>query len=375
VPERRELVRRVLHAAGVEHERRALRLDAPAFRRDRARPWNGLVTSPDLLGALEARFGDTVWSASQLETYGRCPFTFFVRYVLDVRALDEPDEEMDGATRGALLHRCLQELHDDLAATLGDDALTAQGRRRAEHHIPRIVERALAEQEKLGRPGIPELRAYRAAELAETLRRYVAWEVAENEKAQRRATPRRRPVRTELVFGMDGVPPVTLQRGGRTLRLRGKIDRVDELLDAPVRGRRYVVDHKSGAGSLSPLGLYDEGALLQLPLYLHALERMPDGGAGVWGGAYQVVGDECKRAAALHPMTLTSAGKVREGSTSTEQESAARLHGALDNALAHVDAIAGGRFPAVIPNCAKSCPSYCDTRDLCREDVAGRRPR
>ena len=94
----------------------------------------------------------------------------------------------------------------------------------------------------------------------------------------------------------------------------------------------------------------------------------------MWGGAYQIVGT-CKRAAALHPMTLTSAGVVRTGSTNGEQESAARLHGALDGAIAHVDAITAGRFPAAIPGCAKTCPAFCDARDLCREDTPGRRPR
>jgi RecB family exonuclease len=366
--ERRGLLARVLAAAGTEHARRALRATPAPTRPDALRPWNGAITSPDLLTWLDARFADRTWSASQLEAYGRCPFTFFARHVLDLRATEEPDEEMDGATRGALVHVCLDRLHAGLAADLGDAAFTSDALERAARLIPTVVRRALDEFEKTGRGGVPALRAVRERELEALLGRYLAWEIAENEKAQRRATPRRRPLTTELVFGMNGTPPVALQRGGRVLKLRGKIDRVDELVDDAVRGWRYVVDHKTSDASLKPLDLYDEGALLQLPLYLLALDRMTDHrGSGVWGGAYQIVKDECGRSAALHPRTLTN-GVVREGSNKTEQTAASRMHDALTLAFRHVDGATRGEFPAQVAKAAKTCPTFCDMKDVCRED-------
>ena len=368
---RRATVQRVLGAAAVEHERRALRAAPPADRAAAARPWNGAVTSPDLVAALDARFGDVVWSASQLEAYGRCPFTFFVQHVLGVRPLDEPEEDMDGAARGALLHVCLDRLHGGLAAELGDEAFTPRSEGRAEKLIPDIVRRALDEFEKTGRGGVRALRGHRERELAWLLRSYLRWEVAENGKAQRRATPRRRPLRTEVVFGMHGAPPVALTSGDRVLRLRGRIDRVDALTEPEVRGWRYVVDHKTSDASLAPLDLYDEGALLQLPLYIRALERLDADAPGVWGGAYQVVKDECRRAAALHPRSLQK-GKVREGGTATEQTAASRVHDAVALALRHVDGVRRGEFPARLPACARSCPTFCDARDVCREDRVSR---
>ena len=365
--ERRELVGRVLAAAGTEHERRALRLAAPAGRSDALRPFNGHVTSPDLLAALGGRFAEHVWSASQLEAYGRCPFTFFGRHVLDLRAAEEPDEDMDGATRGRLVHVCLERLHGQLAADLGDAALTGAALRRATHLIPTIVRRALDEFEATGRGGVPALRGWRERALEALLGAYLRWEIGENAWEKRRATPRRRPRLFELVFGMDGKPPVSLQRGGRVLRLRGKIDRVDEVTDEAARGWRYVVDHKTGDGSLTPLDLYEEGALLQIPLYMLALERMKEQGSGVWGGAYQIVKGDCKRAAAIHPRTLDR-GRIREGSNVTEQTAAARVHDSLTLALGHVDAVQRGEFPARIPSCTRSCPTFCDLKDVCRED-------
>jgi ATP-dependent helicase/DNAse subunit B len=339
----------------------------PTNRAGAVRAWNGAVTSPDLIAHLDARFGDTVWSASQLETYGRCPFTFFLRHVLGVRTLDEPDEDMDGATRGSLLHVCLERLHRQLAANLGDAAFTSASETRAARLIPDIVRRALDEFEATGRGGVRALRGWRERELTSTVVAYLRWEISENEKELRRATPRRRPLHTEVTFGMNGAPPVSLHSGGRVLKLRGTIDRVDELTDAEVRGWRYVVDHKTSDASLTPLDLYEEGALLQLPLYVRALERLEGDGARVWGGAYQIVKGECKRSAALHPRSLAK-GKVREGGTDTEQRAASRLHDAVAVALHHVDGVRSGEFPARIPKCAKGCPTFCEVKDVCRED-------
>jgi hypothetical protein len=115
------------------------------------------------------------------------------------------------------------------------------------------------------------------------------------------------------------------------------------------------------------VSLYDDGAILQLPLYLHALERAGQGGKGVWGGAYHVVKDDCSRTAAIHPRTLDKK-RIREGFTKGEQESAARLQDAVDLALMHVDGVTAGRFPAALARNAKGCAPYCAMRDACRQD-------
>jgi ATP-dependent helicase/DNAse subunit B len=308
-----------------------------------------------------------VWSASQLEEYGRCPFLFFGKRVLGVRELEEPDEDMDRAGEGALLHVCLDRLHTTLAAEFKDAGLTSAVFPRAERLIPTIVERVLGEFEATGRGGIPALRGYRKRALENRIAAYLEWEVKENERTKLRAVPQRRQVVTELAFGFGDSPPVTLHRGARTLRLRGKIDRVDELLDGESAGWRYVVDHKSGDGSLKPVGLYDDGAILQLPLYLHALERAGHAGKGAWGGAYHIVKGSCSRTAAVHPRSLDKS-KIREGKTKGEQDGASRLHNAIDQALMHVDGVVEGRFPAALARRATGCAPYCPMRDTCRED-------
>lgn len=365
------LVQRVLRAAQIQFERAELRSAPPPERRLRARRWNGAVDDPALLEQIAARFGDDrVWSASQLEAYGKCPFTFFGRFVLGMRDLEEREEDMDGATRGRLVHAILERLYGALAAEFGDAAMTNDPLvvKRGAKLLHDIVARVMAEAEETGDAGRPELREFRADELERLVWHYVRWEATENEKTSRQAVPRRRPVHNELAFGFGGVPPVRLQRRGRTFLLRGRIDRVDEVIDSGASGWRYIVDHKTGDGALKPVGQYDEGAILQLPLYLHVLERAGEAGAGVWGGAYQILKKGGSRTAHLHPHTL-SKGKITEGG-SNALTAAGRIGAALDHAVSHIDGIRAGRFPAAIPSCVNACPSYCELRDACREEVA-----
>jgi ATP-dependent helicase/nuclease subunit B len=357
-------IEHLLHTTRVEHARQQAR--AITSRRDAVHAWNGRIEDEALLGALKGRFGDIVWSVSRLEAYGNCPWSFFAKQVLNLEAVAEPEDDLDPATRGSLLHLCLERLHRALCDDYGDHALDPVHLPRAEALLREIVPAAMEEMARRGWMGDEALRPAREQEILGTLRRYVRWEMDEHAKESRRATPTRAPYRFEYAFGMDGEPEAALVRDGRTLRLRGRIDRVDALTDPAAAGWLYVVDHKSGASSLSPVGKYEEGAILQLPLYIHALESRFEG-SKVWGGAYQVIGKPA-RPGALHPHTIKKGQVVRADGVRTA-EAAARLDAALDHALDHVDDIRGGVFPARIPGCSKSCPSYCDFKDVCREDV------
>lgn len=363
--------RLLLHTAGIGWERHRLRTDPPAARHEGASPWNGRITDPELVAHLRERFGDAVWSASRLEAYGNCPWTFFAHHVLGLKAVRETDDDLDALARGSLLHLCLERLHRQLLTEFGDGALDPAHADRASDILAELVPAALDELAVEGWTGAPELRAAREQELCQTLGRYIRWEMEENAKETRAQVPRRVPLHFELVFGMGDVPPVVLRRGGRELRLRGRIDRVDELAHPDASGWRYLVDHKSGGGALTPVGKYEEGAILQLPLYLRALEQMESDDperSGVWGGAYQII-RECGRTAALHPRSLTQKGIVDTGKRN--EESRDRIDAALDHALDHVDAILNGAFPAAIPACSRStgCPPYCDFIEICRQDV------
>ena len=72
-------------------------------------------------------------------------------------------------------------------------------------------------------------------------------------------------IELELSFGYGGAEPLELPVGDSTLRLGGRIDRLDH---SPAGFR--VVDYKSGRGAPGKDGQLDGGEALQLPLYVLA---------------------------------------------------------------------------------------------------------
>ena len=107
-----------------------------------------------------------------------------------------------------------------------------------------------------------------------------------------RAAHGSRPVATELPFGMAGSEsgPVTISLGdGRSLRLRGAVDRVDETHD----GELIVIDYKTGSsrgyGNLSDEDPTPDGSHLQLVLYGLAVRQILERGHATTRGQYWFV--------------------------------------------------------------------------------------
>lgn len=355
-----EEVARLLALAGVADTRASMRVAARAPDFDRcelANSWNGLVEDPVLLDALRRDYGDRVWSATQLEAYGRCPFAFFAKYALGVRQTDVVEDEEGARYMGAVMHSVLGRVYGRLVSEFGDEALSSVNADRARGIVADECEKELLPGETAQR-GI--LRG-RAREMAATLSDYVVWEMKQNRKAPRV------PLRMEQGFGVYGAdsPVVTLQSEGRTIKLRGRIDRVDRMLVAGAEEYLYVVDHKSGGSAFKGLtNLQPAGAVLQLALYIAALREI-EPKARIWGGAYQLVRG-LERKAPIDRCSAVKAG-VRELGNATQQKAQATIDGAAGLALSITDGITAGRFPARVPE-KVDCLQYCDFRDVCREE-------
>ena len=356
------VVEQLLHAVRVERTRDQRRqLPASDDRADAMHEWNGRIADPALREQLRDEFGERVWSATQLETYGRCPFSFFGNYVLHARELEDVQaEDASALDRGSIIHDALAATYRQLVERFPNDPLSLANFPAAQEILAGAIRDAV-DRHGGSFLALPAMRGARERELAVLLEAYVRWEMANNTK------PRRRPIAMEMSFGMegDGHSPVQLRHGSRTLALRGKIDRVDAIAEAGAERYRYVVDHKTGGSALSAIRqLAPAGAVLQLALYLAALDQLLPGTA-LWGGAYQIIKDR-RATAALERCSVVTAGVV-EVKSKTQQTADETIRGAAELALSLVDRILAGEFPARTPGTA-SCLSYCTYRDVCREE-------
>ncbi|MGI6344840.1 MAG: PD-(D/E)XK nuclease family protein [Bacillota bacterium] len=211
--------------------------------------------------------GSEVLSVTQLESLARCPFAYFLRYVLGVQPLPVPavDGWLDPLQRGSLLHRIYCLYQREAYGVLGrPDAALLQS----------IAQR---EVEALRADLLPPSPAVYQQEWQELQRSLTIFWRMEAEQL-REAVPRF----FEVPFGLGEAevqraglgladPVVIRLPSGRNLQLRGSIDRIDQVGEHSYQ----VWDFKTGSASSYPdEGYLERGQHLQHALYSIVAEQI-----------------------------------------------------------------------------------------------------
>jgi ATP-dependent helicase/nuclease subunit A len=248
-------------------------------------PWDGNV--PDAGPKLDPASPEgRIASAHSLETLGGCPRRFFFRYGLDIQPLDslEPDADrwLDHKEEGSVLHEVLEKFMRPFLYTGPGRPSEAAPRPTFTEHEGRILEildEVLAAK-RAEKPSNDEAAvAAGRRELAESVRTFLRVE------EQYCSETGSRPVALEAAIGyvpegdsaFDREQPVALRLGneGRTVRLRGRIDRIDRDGREDVEQGYMIIDYKKGSSSRfkqggvrDPLGVFHKGRRLQHGLYV-----------------------------------------------------------------------------------------------------------
>lgn len=213
-------------------------------------------------------FANKQYSISQLETYAKCPFKFFVERVLNIEKIEEPTEDIEAVEMGRLLHSILFEFYtkvrkEKIEISNCDDKTFS----RIKEIIFEIADKEIVktafkspltfyEKEKIfGIDGNKD---------ESIINRFIEYErKQENDFV---------PEYFEVSFGKlrkdtsDEIlsDPDPIQIDG--VKLRGKIDR----LEISESGKSFnVVDYKL-SGAKPTFRELKEGISLQLPVYLYA---------------------------------------------------------------------------------------------------------
>lgn len=211
---------------------------------------------------------DIILSASRLEKFAKCPYSYFLKYVLRVRPLEEikieKGEWLDAIQRGSLLHDLFYRFMSELTAKKEKPSMHKH-KALIEKLADDIIERV---KEDIPPPGdaVFEQERKRILKSAEVFLRL--------EEAHCKSSD---PILFEVPFGcMDEDTPVGLREpvemdleNNKKIKIRGRIDRIDR-----VDKHEYVIwDYKTG----STYGYKDNeilsgGKVIQHALYAVAAE-------------------------------------------------------------------------------------------------------
>ncbi|MCC7556046.1 MAG: exodeoxyribonuclease V subunit gamma [Methanoculleus marisnigri] len=331
-------------------------------------PYDGMLDDdPAILAALAERFGEgAVFSPTALETYADCPFRFYLERVLGLAPLPEADPDLTAQERGSLVHRIAYRFYSGwtcdgngpVTGACYADALRRildAGREEADRFTFETPAWAADKEHLLGSPAAGK----------GVLERFLRHEA---EVAASRFVPHA----FEVSFGLPLVPgevdavsipdAVAIPLGEETIRLRGRVDRVDVLTD----GRFMITDYKTGS-SHPRLRDIEAGKALQLPLYLRAVETLT-GREGVAGTYYILRRGEVTNKPVFWDAGLKDCFSCFPGSQRSSVEDVREVvKTTLFWTKRYLAGIRAGRFPPR-PD-AGPCPGYCGFKTVCRFDA------
>ncbi len=212
------------------------------------------IDNPD---AAEALFGKNMYmSASRVESFYKCPFSYFCRY--GIKAMPRKIAELDPMQRGNIIHYALEKLLTDF----NREALTKMTFDDIHGYIKPLLDEYLAS--KLDGANRSERFIYLFNKLI-----YSVCDVAERlikELSQSSFTPSD----FELKIGNDGeIPAYEVETENGKIIISGAIDRVDEAI---IGDKKYIriVDYKS-SGKDFRLSDVIQGLNMQMLIYLFTL--------------------------------------------------------------------------------------------------------
>ncbi len=295
----------------------------------------GLVEA--IAPALNLRYpASEPWSASRLETYGTCPFQFFVKNALELEPRELPELGLDASQLGSILHEILENTYRN-AADPRDLSVLLESLQTACKEVFSTAPRKFGfrpstlwkiEQEQLPKKLENSIRA-----LAED----TGWT----------------PFAYEIEFGLKGEPVLEVNLGAEIIRVRGVIDRVDRNASGELR----VIDYKTGSSHLDKSALED-GYRLQLPIYALAARDALHLGEPVDGFYWAIL--------AAKSGSLKLAKYTKDDGEGME----AALGVVKEHLLRIVPGIRGAKFPAKPPK--GGCASYCPASLWCWRYEPGR---
>ena len=235
--------------------------------------YEGVLKEENLsVGSLDAlqRLSERTYSVTELETYAKCPFQYFVHKVLNpIEKEEDEEDEPSSLEKGSLIHDVLCEFY--LKRRDGEDSPIGQCSEdifeQAKQQLDKILH-AKSETRRMKRSDVSENNLFWKIEIEKQRTALHKWIDAER-SYNLNVNPRY----FEVSFGptnQPGDPELSclepIQIGN--VNMMGRIDRID-LGDSSYN----VIDYKTGSSKIGKRDIL-EGRSIQLPIYLQIAQRL-----------------------------------------------------------------------------------------------------
>lgn len=325
--------------------------------------FKGILEHADARAIVRKRFTQAELSATALERYANCPFSFFALHVLRTREAPEDTPEIHGFDRGRIVHDVLARYYQ----------IVPHSKQPSEKHVREMVNKVWDEHEAELDYVSPGLKERELQEIALMVSAVIDMEAGEKNHLRSPLTP----TAFEWSFGRESDNALEIPVGEDVpLFVRGRVDRVDSDADG---SRFLVIDYKTGRKKEKQIpGQIASGSHLQLPLYIEAVSKHLMPKACALGGLLidirdiEPAGNDKKTPGKTRGMVLEDFdGDCYRLGRSKAKMSQEYLEELISTAQQKAGAFAQSIRAGIFPASDQSQCDYCDYGDICRKRETG----
>lgn len=308
-------------------------------------------------------FKDREYSISQLETYAKCPFKYFLQYVLKLSDIGEPTEEVEPIELGSILHKILYEFYSELRdQKISLKNCTERELQKAQKIIFSIGERNL--DSPLFTSEISFYEREKILGIDGNQKDSILYQFLKNEKEN---SDNSIPSYFEVAFGSieSRIKDPTLSSSqsiiGGNVKFKGKIDRIDVNESDSTFD---IVDYKLSLNSKPTKSDISDGISLQLPLYMFAAKQLFErkeiqfSPSEVYLYSLKFNENELKR----HKISI-----IPTKSENRDREIENLMNETITKIELYIESIVKGEFPLTsLPDRERKVCNFCNFGKICR---------
>lgn len=316
-----------------------------------------VISNPQIKKKIHDIFLKNIFSASQLERYGRCPYQYFLNKVADLEPLEPRAPEISPKNRGTIIHRIMELFYEN-------ETVNIFAFMRGEIDFKGLVEMLDNYTEQAAEENTELLKDIHPA-LVDNFKKRARTTCVEAVKLEidllKEMSYPLYPTYTEKEFGTDGVPPLELKHPSlaEPAFLKGIIDRID--VDEE-HNTFSITDYKTGATE-SVIGKIPKGEHLQLPIYIEASRNIFMKDKNI-AGAFLF---SLKKMRKMHGIAKKDMkdyyfGTMNRNLFVDDDKWDELMNAALEKASEYINGIRAADFAENTAN----CNNLCDYKDICR---------
>lgn len=322
---------------------------------ERSVPTDFRLSPASRLQVWQANRLEHVYSVTELETYRRCPYAYWLERIVGLRAVEGENWELTPQEVGVMIHGVLESFYQRHQAQFAQTDGAVSGREEFGADLDLLVDQAVtALQKDFERRNL--LVERQVQRIKRAVRALVGRDLEDLDQQRRPLRPRY----FEWSFGDAQTGPFIVEgKGGRKIKLRGKVDRID--VDEQQK-TFMVLDYKTGSRKITGRDI-ERGDSLQLPIYIQAVQTLLLPDYTPIGGVFFSLADMSKQDGMLCLDTVADYFEfsMRSSSIMPRDKWQALLEESLGHVRETVADIEAGRFPPT----EGLCSNYCPYQDMC----------